>query len=71
MLFLRSQTQWRVGGMGSRTGLDYGGVRVVAEMTGIEWNPDIFERLQTLEIATINEWAKQHGKTTGRGRNHR
>jgi hypothetical protein len=58
-LFLRSQTQWNVGGMGTRTGLNYAGVEVVARLSGCELSPDVFDKLQLLEVSTLNELGKK------------
>lgn len=57
------QTQWRVGGMGGRTGLDYAGVAVyLREICRIRpsrlWG-EIWFGLQAMETAALNEYAEQ------------
>ena len=61
-LWQRLQTQWRVGGMGSATGLDYAAVSAyLREVAGIKARalPEIFSALQAMEQASLQEWAKQ------------
>lgn len=60
-LWLRVQTQWRVGPMGGKTGLDYTGVDVVMRQMGIKAKdrPECFDGLQAMEVAAINVWALQ------------
>lgn len=48
------QTQWRVGPVGA-TGLDYQGVKDVAEILGIDLTPEVFGFIQQLELAAIEE----------------
>lgn len=60
--FVRLQTQWRIGPMGHRIGLDYPGVQAAATMAAVELTPALFEDLQLLEMATINEIADKYGK---------
>lgn len=64
-LWRRVQTQWRTGGMGGRTGLDYAGVSVylrdVARLKGRAF-AEAFSALQAMEIAALNEWAQQQDK---------
>ncbi len=55
------QTQWRTGGMGGATGLDYAGVEACMKLRGIR-NKDrteLFNGLQVMEQATLQEWALQ------------
>ncbi|WP_024328862.1 MULTISPECIES: DUF1799 domain-containing protein [unclassified Thioalkalivibrio] len=51
-VFLRCQTQWRVG-MAGATGLDYAGVDVALRRYGPDDPDDCFERVQHLETATL------------------
>lgn len=56
------QTQWRVGGMGSVTGLDYAAVLAyLREVAGLKRGAakDIFGQLQAMEAAVLGEWARQ------------
>lgn len=65
-LFLRVQTQWTIGAMGTRVGLNYPGVESCARLSGVELSPDLFAQIQILELTVISEQAK-HGKTVSRG----
>ena len=60
VLFMRCQTQWTVGGMGQRVGLNYLGVECVARLSAIELTPDRFDQLQLLEVTTVNEIGRAH-----------
>lgn len=60
--YRRCDTQWRVGGMGSPIGLDYGGAKLAAELAGIRITPDDFSKLQVLETETLNVMRERHGK---------
>ena len=73
VLFMRSQTQWTVGGTGQRTGLDYSAVEVVARLSRVEFTPDLFDQVQLLELTVINELSKRatNGKTLSRSRDIR
>lgn len=74
VLFMRCQTQWTVGGMGQRVGLNYPGVECVARLSAVELTPDRFDQLQLLEITTVNELNKRaadNGKTSSRSRHRR
>lgn len=60
------QTQWRIGGMGGYTGLDYAGVRAWLDECGPdkrktrrEW----FACFQACEAATLNAWASARRKS--------
>lgn len=58
-LFLGMQTQWERAGMdGTMTGLNYARLPVVAAGLGIRWRP-LFERLQVMEYAALQELAKR------------
>lgn len=59
--FRLCDTQWRVGGMGSLTGLDYAGAQRAAEMAGLEVTADDFHGLQVLERETLKVMS-EHGK---------
>lgn len=48
-LFLRLQTQWRVGPTGSPIGLDYAGVRAAMAMMRRPMTPELFQDLQLME----------------------
>ena len=59
----RIQTQWRTGGMGGRTGLDYDALatylRQVERIRPTrEWG-EIWIGLQAMECAALDEWAKK------------
>lgn len=56
--FLRLQTQWLVGGMGSRTGLNYPGVESAGRLSGVDITVELFEQLQIMELAALKEIAK-------------
>lgn len=73
VLFMRCQTQWTVGGMGQRVGLNYPGVECVARLSAVELTPDRFDQLQLLEMTVINELNRRasSGKTPSRSRNLR
>lgn len=60
-LWRKVQTQWRAGGMGGATGLDYAGVQVVMNVHRIpkKRQADLLDLLQVMEIATLAEWAKK------------
>lgn len=55
------QTQWRTGGMGGATGLDYGGVQACMALRGIQKKDQaaLFAGLQVMEVATLNAWDKK------------
>lgn len=60
-LFLRVQTQWRVG-MNGPVGLDYGAVAWVLKLTAEEPNHRaLLEDLQVMESAVLSFIAKQEG----------
>ncbi len=56
------QTQWRVGGMGGRTGLEYASVcaymRDIARIKPKHW-AQLFSGLQAMERAALLVWAEQ------------
>lgn len=58
------QTQWRVG-MSGATGLDYTAVAAyLRDVAGIKKKdlPERFAEIRAMEVATLNEWAKQQDK---------
>lgn len=57
-LWLRVQTQWRVGHAGA-TGLDYTGVEAALRVLAPRKRRQLFRDLQVMERATLNEWAAQ------------
>lgn len=62
-LFLGMQTQWERAGMdGTMTGLNYARLPVVAAGLRIRWRP-LFERLQVMEYAALQELAKRRPTT--------
>lgn len=63
LLWQDLQTQWRVGGMGTPTGLDYASVRAYLDDT--EPPPDctraqVWAALRACERATLDAWAKNN-----------
>lgn len=61
LLWQAVQTQWRTGGMGGATGLDYTGVQSCMALRGIRKKDraQMFESLQAMENATLAEWDKK------------
>ncbi len=61
-LWQNIQTQWRVGGLGYRTGLDYTSVidymRDVCRIKPRHWK-DMFAGVQAMEQAALKAWAEQ------------
>lgn len=58
----RLQTQWRTGGMGERTGLDYAAVTsYLREVLGIKpkERAALFGGLQAMEWAALEAWAEK------------
>ena len=53
------QTQWRVGGMGGATGLDYAGVRASLDDQDLpaDDRKDIFKGIRAAERGTLEGWA--------------
>jgi hypothetical protein len=61
-LWLRLQSQWRVGGSGQRTGLDYAGaLAYLHDVAHIKPKnlPGLFSGLQAMEFAALRAWAEQ------------
>ncbi len=60
-LFLKVQTQWRVGGLGSITGLSYSDVLSIGRLYEIPNLVEVFEDLQVLEV-TVMSLLNKEGK---------
>lgn len=64
LLWMRLQTQWRVGPMGHRIGLDYPGVELFLRAMGYghqrrrSFAKTLLD-VQAMESAALSEWAKQ------------
>ena len=54
-VFAVSATQWRLAPSGHRAGLDYAGVRVVAESLGASWE-DVLWRVRLMEAPALECW---------------
>ena len=57
VMFLRVETQWRVG-MNGPTGLDYNAIRWAFEMYGVSDQREMFEGLQVMEAAALGAMNK-------------
>lgn len=62
-VWFRIQTQWRVGGMGDRTGLDYSAVekylhKVERIRPGRQRN-EVWAGLQAMEAAALQAWSEK------------
>ena len=57
-LFLRCQTQWKTSLTGV-TGLDYASVISTAKLYSVEDLPSVFEDLQIMELAAIDQINKE------------
>lgn len=70
--WLQVQTQWRIGGMGTPTGLDYAGIEAWMRCTGRAGNPRrarrLLQDLQLMERVTLNEWADRAQRDSARSR---
>lgn len=66
------QTQWRIGGMGTPTGLDYAGIEAWMRLTGRASNPRrarrLLQDLQLMERVTLAEWADRAQRESARTR---
>ncbi|MEN8721872.1 MAG: DUF1799 domain-containing protein [Alphaproteobacteria bacterium] len=67
-LFLGSMTQWRVGlsdhnGL-IRTGLDYQGLRVVADAEGVSLDRALLAKVQKIETEAMTIWSEQKRSPT-------
>ena len=59
-LFLAMGTQWRLGGLGSRIGLDYNALPIVEERLGLaDRRRDLFPALQVMENKALRVWREQ------------
>lgn len=52
-LFMKMQTQWRIGVAGI-TGLDYSGVMAALTFMGVPHTPELFGKIQVMERAVLN-----------------
>lgn len=59
-MFMRVQTQWRVG-MNGLTGLDYGAVAWLLKLYEVEDQRSLLEDLQVMEGAVLAVIAKREG----------
>ncbi|RZS80655.1 DUF1799 domain-containing protein [Pigmentiphaga kullae] len=60
-VFCAMDTQWRVGGMGRASGLDYAALPFVMRQLGVpraEWT-DIFDAVRVMERAALDEMHKE------------
>ena len=60
-MFMRCQTQWRVG-MAGPIGLDYGAVNWLLRLYEVEDQRSVLEDLQTMEAAVLMTISKRAGK---------
>ena len=60
-LFLKVQTQWRIGGLGNLCGLCYSDVIETAKLYAIPNLVEVFEDLQVLEV-TVMSLLNKEGK---------
>lgn len=64
-IWCKLQTQWRVG-MSGASGLDYTAVAAyLRDVVGVKKKdlPERFEEIRAMEVAALNEWARQQAKT--------
>lgn len=59
MMFLKCRTQWRVGGMGTAIGMDYGAVMEVLRLYEVKDQRRVLEGLQVMEAAVLGLMAKR------------
>jgi hypothetical protein len=59
-MFLKVQTQWRVG-MGGVIGLDYGAVRWLFELEGVSKPAELLEDLQVIEAKVVEILSQRDG----------
>lgn len=72
--WMRVQTQWRVGGMGTPTGLDYAGVEACIRMARLappRRVRSLLAELQVMERSTLATWAEQQREHATRSRPRR
>ena len=60
-LFLKVQTQWRIGGLGNLCGLCYADVLTIGRLYEIPNLVEVFEDLQVLEV-TVMSLLNKEGK---------
>ena len=60
-MFMRCQTQWRVG-MAGPIGLDYAAVNWLLRLYEVEDHRSVLEDLQTMEAAVLVTMSKRAGK---------
>lgn len=63
MVFDAMATQWRVGGMGAATGLDYGVLPTVMRLAGVPpaERSELFESIRILEAAALEMMRQKNG----------
>jgi hypothetical protein len=67
-LFIASATQWRYAGMGGeRAGLDYAGVRAVADARGIAWTATLLKQISDFERGALDGFAETARREAERG----
>jgi hypothetical protein len=61
------QTQWRIGGMGGASGLDYAGVRAYLDESGLRGatRKEVWAGICACEAATLEGWAQQRADKPG------
>ena len=65
-LWAAVSSQWRTT-FGGLVGLDFGAVREIANLLDVDLTRDIFEKLRTLELATLERQGKSRKEGTGNG----
>lgn len=60
-VFLALQTQWRTGALGGVLGLDYTALEAVLRMMQVTDQPTMFEDMQIMERAALEELSKKYG----------
>lgn len=58
-VFIGCQTQWRVGGMGTRTGLDYTAVEAFMRITQVRKRADVFGRVRLIELGALQAMSER------------
>ena len=58
-LFLKCQTQYRIGGLGQVTGFDYASVIAIAKLYSVDDLHYVIEDLQVMEIRAIELFNKE------------
>lgn len=57
-VFLGLQTQWRISSTGHRLGLEYPAIEVVIRQYDLEDDPDLFAKLQIMELEALTYWSE-------------